>query len=194
MANPLKAAYAAKASPSAAPAASTAPAPASVGSQAAQPAPVQTTQIPASAGGGRDLSALRAKLAGGNTGVNPPEAVAALTQDHVEPRTVETPDGGATAAPGWVEGKNGNVVRAPTPEDASSAAVAAAPAETLTRGQKAAATRAANKAKASSEPSGAAPAAAAASSETASVAFELRNVSTDDLLAEIYKRVAARFA
>jgi hypothetical protein len=107
-----------------------------------------------------------------NGGVNPPEAAQALTNDAVEPRTVETPDGGAQPAPGWVESKAGTVVRATTPAPESGAGVPATPSpasstEGLTRGQKAALTRAANKAKASSGPSGDAPAAAAESSGTA---------------------------
>lgn len=192
--NPLKAAYKnggsapAPTSPSAPPA-----------TIAPVSAPIQTTQIPAAAGGTRDLSALRAKLSGGF--VNPPETGEAINEDTLAPRTVETPDGGATAAPGYVELKGGLVVKAPaaapTAEPAPSGSTPASTAE-LSRGQKAAATRAANKA-AKTQPaeSAAAPEGSGwsvAPPAASSVAYSLKDVSTDDLLAEIYKRVAARFA
>lgn len=200
--NPLKKAYLnGGAAPSAPATAPTTPAPAS------QAAPVQTTQIPPAAGGTRDLSALRAKLAGGF--VNPPEAGDAINEDTLAPRTVETPDGGAQAAPGWVEAKNGLVVKAPvdTAEPGPSASTPASTAE-LTRGQKAAATRAANKAAAQST---AVPADAAGPSVTVrqadvqdacdtianlkvQLARGLQGYHTDELLAEVYKRVAMRFA
>lgn len=201
MPNPLKAAYKnGGTAPSAAPA--TTPASAAPSPAVAAPPAASTAAPVASASAGttpaRDLSALRAKLAGGF--VNPPETGEAVNEDTLAPRTVETPDGGAQAAPGWVEAKNGLVVRAPadTAEPVPSASTSASTAE-LSRGQKAAATRAANKAKASSAPSGVAPVAAVESSGTAndeapSVAFTLKDISTDDLLAEIYKRVAVRFA
>lgn len=190
--NPLKKAYL---NGGAAPA----PTPAAAPSVAAVVAPVQTTQIPADAGPKRDLSALRAKLAAGF--VNPPEAGEAVNEDTLAPRTVETEDGGAKAAPGWVEAKNGLVVKAPAvvePEPDSSPSTDGAPAAELSRGQKAAATRAANKAaKAQPAASAAAPEpsdTSAAPAVASSVAFSLKEVHTDDLLAEIYKRVAARFA
>lgn len=196
--NPLKQAYKNGGTAPAAPAKTPA---AAVGATTATPstAAVQTTQIPPAAGGTRNLSALRAALAAGF--VNPPEAGEAVNEDTLAPRTVETEDGGAQAAPGYVEMKGGLVVKAPvdtageTPPASTAAAVAGA--GELSRGQKAAATRAANKAAkaqpvasaAAPEPSDTSEAPPAASS----VAFSLSGVSTDDLLAEIYKRVAARF-
>lgn len=147
MANPLKAAYAAACAGNVPPKAVSAPVAASAAPASGPPAQtVAPAAPPAVPGAKRDIAALRAKLAGGsNGGVNPPEAAAALTDDALEPRTVETQDGGAAAAPGWVEAKNGLVVRAPTtPEETPAASVA--PTGELTRGQKAAATRAANKA------------------------------------------------
>jgi hypothetical protein len=47
----------------------------------------------------RDLTALRQKLAGGNGGVNPPEAAAAVKDDMLDVTTKETPDGGAEPLP-----------------------------------------------------------------------------------------------
>lgn len=47
----------------------------------------------------RDLTALRQRLAGGNGGVNPPEAVAAIMEEIFEPTTRETADGGAEPLP-----------------------------------------------------------------------------------------------
>lgn len=210
--NPLKKAY--LNGGSAPPAAATSPVVAPVASAASSapsaPAVVQTTQIPPAAGGLRDLSSLRAKLAGGF--VNPPEAPEAVNEGTLDARTVETPDGGAQAAPGWVEAKNGLVVRAPVESantQPSEPGSAAAPPAELTRGQKAAATRAANKKAA--QPSTDAPADAAGPSVTVRQAdvedacrtienlkeqrvLGLQGYHTDELLAEIYKRVAVRFA
>jgi hypothetical protein len=159
MANPLKAAYQNGGAP---PAAAKSPvvAPAATAASSAKPAPVQTTQIPPAAGGTRNLSALRAALAAGF--VNPPEAGEAVNEDTLAPRTVETEDGGAKAAPGYMEMKGGLVVKAPDTAQPAEAAEApsTAPQGELSRGQKAAATRAANKAKAA-QPSTVAPAAAA---------------------------------
>jgi hypothetical protein len=133
---------------------------------------------------------MRAKLASRQSGgVNPPEAAASQTEALFEPRTKEAPDGTAVplvdAEPVIAPSES---VSAPAPESA-----------VLTRGQKAAATRAKNKAGAAT-PASSTPAEPPAAGNTAdspaaeSVAFSLRDVPTDDLLAEIYKRVAARFA
>lgn len=172
-----------------------APSVASGSSSPADASAPTTTHTPATQT--RDLGALRARLAGGLAGgVNPPEGAAKMTEALTEPRTVETPDGGAAPAPGFVETKAGTVVRAPTPADAPSAAAAAAPAGELTRGQKAAATRAANKAAKAAAPAATSPEPApctSAGDDSPSVAFSLKDIHTDDLLAEIYKRVAARF-
>lgn len=199
MGNPLRAAYKNGGTPPPAasqPAVATASAPTAEKTTQAT-LPVQTTQIPPGAGVSRNLSSLRAKLAGGgNTGVNPPEAAAALTDDATKPRTVETPDGGAQPAPGWVEGKGGNVVRAPETAGSvtqnSPATEASAPASgELTRGQKAALTRAKNKADAAAatgaQPSTAAPVAAASPSVPAP--GSLRGYATEALIAEILRRV-----
>jgi hypothetical protein len=198
MGNPLRAAYKNGGTPPPAasqPAVATASAPTAEKTTQAT-LPVQTTQIPPGAGGSRNLSSLRAKLAGGgNTGVNPPEAAAALTDDATKPRTVETPDGGAQPAPGWVEGRGGNVVRAP---DASALGVAGStqPSGELTRGQKAALTRAKNKAAAQAaaggaQPSTAVPAAAAEPSAGVPLSDRvyLRGYATEALIAEILRRV-----
>jgi hypothetical protein len=135
---------------------------------------------------------MRAKLASRQSGgVNPPEAAASQTEALFEPRTKEAPDGTAVplvdAEPVIAPSES---VSAPAPELA-----------VLTRGQKAAATRAKNKAgAATSPPASLTPDEPPAAGNTAdspaaeSVAFSLRDVHTDDLLAEIYKRVAARFA
>ncbi len=164
----------------------------------AAPVVVQTTAAPPAAGGTRDLAAMRAKLASRQSGgVNPPEAAASQTEALFEPRTKEAPDGtavplddapatsaGPAASAGTTATETGSVASAPEP---------GGPA--LTRGQKAAATRAANKAKAAPTETPASPAGAGVDEPVAaSVAFSLRDVHTDDLLAEIYKRVAARFA
>lgn len=88
-------------------AAPTTPAPASASLPAAAPvpAPSATGAHPAA----MTLPELRAKLAGGLTGgTNPPEA--SLPDALIEPRTRETPDGGAEPGPGWKEEK-GKMVR-----------------------------------------------------------------------------------
>lgn len=186
MPNPLRAAYEAAKNGGNAPAPTPVAAP--TVAAAVAPAVVQTTQLPPTAGGKRDIAALRAKLASGSLGgVNPPEAPAAITEDHAEPRTVETPEGGATPAPGWVETKPGLVVRAPAPEVStveSEPSTPASPAAELSRGQKAAATRAANKAAKAQPAESAAPpeisetsvAALAASSDLARIADALEQI------------------
>lgn len=66
---------------------------------AAAPTAPAATPTPAVSGAARrDLSAMRARLAG-NGGVNPPEAVAALVDSLADPCTKETPDGGAEMLP-----------------------------------------------------------------------------------------------
>lgn len=139
--------------PSAAPATTTATV-ASATPAASAPAPVQTTVAPPGVGGSRDLAAMRAKLAQRQTGgVNPPEAVAAVTPALLEPRTQETPDGGAEPLPSAADpgaATPGSASPAPaTPVSPSGSEPSAAPE--LTRGQKAAATRAAKKAAAQAE-------------------------------------------
>ncbi len=106
---------------------------------------------------------MRAKLAQRQTGgTNPPESVAAVVPALLEPRTQETPSGGAEPLPGFVEVKPGLVVRQELSTTAASTVTAPSEqpgvAAVLSRGQKAAATRAANRAGASSgaaEPAGA---------------------------------------
>jgi len=138
-------------------------------------APAQSTSTaPSPAASGRDLGALRAKLAG--RFVNPPEAPNAINEDTLAPRTVETPDGGATPAPGWVETKPGLVVRTTT--DATPA-VSAAPTKSLTRGQAAAATRAANKAaQAQPAPSVAAPGPSETTAAPPAVSSDLARIAS----------------
>lgn len=126
-----------------------------VGGPVAPPAQARpaTAPAPAPTAGGdapvRDLASMRAKLAQRQTGgtMNPAEAVASVTPELLEPRTQETPSGTAEPAPGWTENKNGLVVRDASAPAAALEAPASATPE-LTRGQKAAATRAANRAKA----------------------------------------------
>lgn len=91
--NPLKAAYAAKTgagTPAATPAASPVRGASAPVSSAAAVAPVVQTTIAPAGERTRDLSALRARLAGGGLGgVNPPEAPAALTDTALDPKTEE---------------------------------------------------------------------------------------------------------
>jgi hypothetical protein len=171
MSNPLLNKY----NKPAATAAATPPAAPPAGQISAVKPVASSTPVNAS-GGISGLEALRAKLAGGF--VNPPEAPNAINEDTLAPRTVETPDGGAKPAPGWVEAKNGLVVRAPSPE---AAPTTDAPSATeLTRGQKAAATRAANKAAKAVQlplPCTDAPATADESSEIAPTADPLTRIA-----------------
>jgi hypothetical protein len=163
-----------------APALHVAAAPAAPTGAPAAPAPPASTE-----GAKRDISALRARLAGGSLGgVNPPEAVAALPADALEPRTVPTSDGGAQAAPGWVEAKNGLVVRlpelAPLPETPT--VVAARKRRTKAEMEAARAAEAAAATSGAEAPAG------------ASVAPEPTNLgsfSTEQLLAEVLRRVAS---
>ncbi len=184
---------------SASPQRAAAPAPTPTGAPAAFAAPVSSAPTNP-AGANRDIAALRARLAGGSLGgVNPPEAATALPADALEARTVPTADGGAQAAPGWTEAKNGLVVRAA--EASTAVAAVAAPAAKRTRRTKAemeaARAAAAPQQVQTSVFQAVAQASATSGAELtveASAAFALSDFSTDDLLAEIYKRVAARFA
>lgn len=105
-----------------------------VGTPAANTAPSTPAPVTAPPALTRDLAAMRARLAGGqNGGVNSPEGAEKITEKLIEPRTQETPDGGAEPIPAT------SVAGEPSPgTDTTSSA--------LTRGQKAAATRAKNKA------------------------------------------------
>ena len=61
---------------------------------AAEPATVPPAASKPPSTGGRDLAAIRAKLAaGGGGGVNPPEMAEALKPEAFEPKTTEAPDG-----------------------------------------------------------------------------------------------------
>lgn len=156
--NPLKAAYAAKSAgtPAATPVASSAPVerpvqttltPATRTPPAASSPAVGTPASSTTAAPARSLVEMRARLAGRNGGVNPPEAT--IREDSLDVKTRETPDGGAeplvTAAA---------TSDAPAPSTGTTAAEIV-PVVALSRGQKAAVTRAANKAAAQSVTAGA---------------------------------------
>lgn len=141
-------------------------------SAAPAPAPVQTTVAPPAAGGMRDLAAMRAKLAQRQTGgVNPPEAAAAVQPALFEPKTQETADGGAEPIP--------------SPDATPSAPETAppAPAPELTRGQKAAATRAAKKAAAGAGAAAPVEASATPSIDHQAVALERIAIALEKLVA-----------
>lgn len=120
----------------------------------------------------RNLSALRTQLAG-TGGVNPPEAT--IAANVLEPQTRETADGGAE----------------PIASSQTPAAGTTGPA--LTKGQRAAATRAANKAAASAAsaapatPTTSQPAGAAELSSVDWPTF-FEKVATHELLAELFRR------
>jgi hypothetical protein len=121
----------ASAAPSTPPAAtptSAAPSGASGSSSPAAASPATTTPTPAR----RDLTALRQKLAGGNGGVNPPEAAAAVKDDMLDVTTKETPDGGAEPLPNHPDAAKLGVAQpatAPGCSPAPSADPAEAPAK-----------------------------------------------------------------
>lgn len=84
-----------------------------------------TTPTPAVASGPRrDLVALRAQLAGGNGGVNPPEAAAAITPEMFEPTTRETADGGAEPLPNHPDAAKAANTSTPPTQDATDGAPA----------------------------------------------------------------------
>lgn len=153
-----------------------------VGAQTAVTAAIAGSEPSSNA---RDLAALRARLAR-NGGVNPPEAE--IPNDALDRTTRETPDGGAEPLP------------APAPaEGAGTAIPQEQPVVSLSRGQKAAATRAANKvAAASVAPSKesatesvapvAPPREGATTSDTV-YAYDLSAFSLEQLLREVLKRV-----
>lgn len=137
--------------PSTAPA-TAAPVPAAPSSSPAAATPATTTPSPASPtpptpGAGRDLAAVRARLAQRQSpGVNPPEA--AIPPTAFDRTTAEAPDGSLVLLPNHQE-----VLKAAAKTAAvQGSAPPASDAGSLTRGQKAAATRAANKAKAAVAP------------------------------------------
>jgi hypothetical protein len=105
-----------------------------------------TTPTPAR----RDLTALRQKLAGGNGGVNPPEAAAAVKDDMLDVTTKETPDGGAEPLPNHPDAAKAAVV-APAPTSSPSTDDAPAKRKRRTKAEMEAA-RAAEAAAAGSTP------------------------------------------
>jgi hypothetical protein len=123
---------------------------------------------------------MRARLAGGQTGgVNSPEGVEKITEALVAPRTQETASGGAEPIPA-----------APS---ADPAPAAANPDSTLTRGQKAAQTRAKNRASAASTPAAQTPVSAAGITDPVADAAPLSCLPVSDLtrIADALERIAA---
>lgn len=161
---------------------SAAPSEASASSLPAAASPATGSPAPA----GRDLAAVRARLAQRTSpGVNPPEA--AIPPAAFDRTTKEGPAGEAIPLENHQE-----VLKAAAKAAVAGVAPAASPAGELTRGQKAAATRAANKAAASTV----APVAAAAPSEPAPAATEefvgacLQDFTLEQLLREVVRRVS----
>lgn len=187
----------ASAAPSTPPTASATPAASAAVSSSSPAVASAATTIPSPAspaaptlGGGRDLAAVRAALARrASPGVNPPESK--IPETAFDRTTAEGPDGSLVLLPNHQEvlkavakaGGSGSQ-SAPSPEPTTSVSEAGG----LSRGQKAAATRAANKAKASAPP--AESPAAPAVSDTASTGSDLDGFTTEQLLAEIIRRAA----